>query len=312
MITHIIEYIFTDNDLCKYAYLDMYKLFVTADKNSKCIFDIMLYTPTDAKFIHIENNQYNIKKFNNKHFFTKKYFNIFIKSIVKNIKVKRNIIFVFGGHCNGLYCYTKSNIIDFHMMRDVFKLNNIHFDAIWFDSCYTATLNTIEQFYDITNYIVCHMMYVNEEGFNSINLCKILEFKGDFYKKLKLLALDYIKRSTHEKEHSSITIVDCNHMKQFFTLYNEHYKLIKQIIYNPKSKKYITDLCTKWLDSMYSCNNMMDLYSVLIKLGNKELINIFNKTIYYKTNGIKLDYKYFNPKGKFYGVNIIIDINRYI
>ena len=150
-------------------------------------------------------------------------------------------------------------------------------------------------------------MYVNAEGFNSINLCKILDYKGNFYKKLKLLALDYIKRSMREKEHSSITIIDCNHMKQFFTLYNLYSKMIKLIKYDPKSKKYITDLCTKWIDCKSSCNNMLDLYSILIKLGNKELIDIFNKSVYYKTNGIKLDYKYFNPKGKFYGVNIIID-----
>ena len=303
MITHIIEYIFTDNDLEQYAYLDMYKLFVAAT-NSKCIFDIMLYTPIDAAFIHIEKSNYTIKKFNNKHFFTKKHFSLFIKSI--NItKVQR--IFVFGGHCNGLYCYTKSNIIDFNMMRDVFKTNKLHFDAIWFDSCYTATLDTIHMFYDITNYIVTHMMYVNSEGFNSTDLCKILDSKYIIYKKLKLLALDYIKRSIIEKEHSSITIIDCSMMKQFFTLYNTHYKQIKKIINNPKSKKYVTDLCTKWLDSKYSCNNMLDLYSILKTFDNKELINIFDKAVYYKTNGIKVDPKYFNPKSKFYGVNIIID-----
>jgi len=306
MLTHIIEYIFTDNDLEQYAYVDLYKLFIAAT-NSKCIFDIMLYTPTDAAFIHIEKGQYDIKKFNNKHFFTKKHFTLFINKIKRTYKKAMNSIFVFGGHCNGLYCYTKSNIIDFSMIRDAFLKNNIHFDTIWFDSCYTATLDTIEQFYDSTNYIVSHMMYVNAEGFNSFNLCKILDTKYNFYKKLKLLALDYINRSISEKEHSSITILDCSMIKQFFTLYNTYYKQIKIIINDKKSKKYVTDLCTKWLDSKYSCNNMLDLYSILKILNNKELINIFNKAVYYKTNGIKVDPKYFNPKSKFYGVNIIID-----
>ena len=85
--------------------------------------------------------------------------------------------------------------------------------------------------------------------------------------------------------------------------------MIKLIKYDPKSKKYITDLCTKWLDCKSSCNNMLDLYSILIKLGNKELIDIFNKSVYYKTNGIKLDYKYLISKGITFFMQDCLDNN---
>jgi hypothetical protein len=210
------------------------------------------------------------------------------------------------------------------MIKDVFKTNKLHFDMICFDACYTSTLNIIHKFYDITDYIISHMVYVNSEGFNSKNLCKIFDSKYSFYKKLKLSALDYIERSKSEKEHASITIIDCNIMKQFFSLYSNNSvpKDMEHIILKQKKKKCFTDLHTKYYESnSTNCNsknciasvynNMLDLYNVLKILNNKELINIFNKAIYYKTNGIKLDPKYFNTNVKYNGVNIIIDISKY-
>jgi hypothetical protein len=138
MKTHIIEYIYAQEDLEDSSFADIYKLLANNNYNNNynniIVIDIMLHTKLSGYFIHIENNKYKIQKFNNSLFFKKSQFDKFIEQIKKN---KYNKIFVFGGHCNGLYCYSDKNIVDFSNIYKIFKKHNYHFDLIVFDSCYT-------------------------------------------------------------------------------------------------------------------------------------------------------------------------------
>ena len=70
MKTHIIEYIYAQEDLEDSAFADIYKLLA----NNDIIIDIMLHTKLSGYFIHIKNNKYKIQKFNNSLFFKKSQF----------------------------------------------------------------------------------------------------------------------------------------------------------------------------------------------------------------------------------------------
>ena len=314
MKTHIIEYIYADKDLEDSAFVDIYKLL----NNNNIIIDIMLHTKISGYFIHIENNKYNIKKFNNNLFFKKSQFDKFMEQINNNSIRNSNKIFVFGGHCNGLYCYSDKNIVDFSNIYKIFKKYNYHFDLIVFDACYTSTIEILYEFHDITDYILAHQTYTNGEGFNSPNLSKIFNKNISFNKKVLDIAKEYIKRSINEKIHASISIIDCNKFKKFLVLYKNNYDTIKDYIKITKEKLVrlgYTDLCTKSLCegndcSNTICNNMLDLHKVLIDLrsfvGNKELYKSLDNSITYMENNIKLDKKYFNNI-KLGGINIIIN-----
>ena len=243
-------------------------------------------------------------------------------TIVINNKKKFQIvnsIFVFGGHCNGWYCYSDDNIVNFNMICDIFNKNKLYFDLICFDACYTSSIEIIYQFHNYTNYLLAHQTYVTGEGFNSPNISKIFNTNNSFKKKILLIALDYIKRTLDEKTHSSISIIDCNNIKDFFILYKKNYDNIRQIMLTSKAKKYYTDMCTKSLNNCMGtkngcsasiCNNMLDLHKILKILGDNEIINQLNKSIYYRTNDILMDPKYFNNRIKFGGINIIINPKR--
>lgn len=305
---HIIEYIYADTFLEDSAYNDIYKLL----SNNNIIFDIMLHTKSSGYFIHIENNKYNISKFNSNLFFKKSQFNKFIEQIKKT---NYNKIFVFGGHCNGLYCYSDKNVIDFNNIYKIFKKHDYHFDLIVFDACYTSTIEILYEFHDITDYILAHQTYVGGEGFNSPNLSKIFNKNQTFYKKILNIAKEYINRSFKEKMHTSVSIIDCDKFKKFLVLYKENYNIIKNMVGDKINKKYamFTDLCTRELCegndcSDTICNNMLDLHKVLNMVNNKELYKSLDNSIYYINNGIKLDKKYFNNM-KLGGINLIINKN---
>jgi len=311
MKTHIIEYIYAQEDLEDSAFADIYKLLANNNYNNIIVIDIMLHTKLSGYFIHIENNKYKIQKFNNSLFFKKSQFNKFIEQITKN---NYNKIFVFGGHCNGLYCYSNKNVVDFSNIYKIFKKHNYHFDLIVFDSCYTSSIEILYEFHDITDYILAHQTYVGGEGFNSPNLSKILNKNIPFNKKILDIAKEYIKRSLNEKMHASISIIDCKKFIKFLVYYKDNYDIINKIINSNKIKTY-TDLCTKSLCegndcSDTICNNMLDLHQVLINLrsfvGNKKLYKLLEDSIIYIENGIKLDKKYFNNI-KLGGINIIIN-----
>jgi len=319
--THIIEYTFAQHDLEDSTYADIYKLLLTADKNSNIVFDIMLHTKLSGYFIHIEKGEHTIEKFNNKLFFNNNQFDKFIK-IVKNnqkkIKGNFNQIFVLGGHCNGWYCYSDDNIVNFDYICETFKKNKLHFDLITFDSCYTSTIDLVYEFYKYSDYIIAHQTYVNYEGFNSPNLNIIFNTKYSFDIKVIMLAYEYIDRSIIEPAHASISVYKCNVFDNFLNLLKLHYKDIRKIMASNEVKKYYTDLCTRWLGNCMGrtecsesvCNNMVDLHKLLKLFGNKKLHELLDKSVFFLRNGIPLDPKYFNNKIKFGGVNIIIDFKK--
>jgi hypothetical protein len=282
---------------------------VSAEKSSHCIFDIMMYTKLSGYFIHIEKGEYTIKKFNNNLFFTKKQLEKFFSIINKYKDI--NKIFVFAGHCNGMYCYCDKTIVNFNMIYKLFKKHKCYFDLICFDACYTSTLEMIYQFHDITNNMLVHQTYVNAEGFNSPNLSKLFDKNININSKILNVAKEYIKRSLTEEGHASVSIIDCNKLKDFLIEYKKNYNIIRQVILSNKVKKYYTDLCTKWLTNCEDCseticNNMLDLHKVLKLVGNKELYKLLDNSVIYLENGVPLDKKYFN-KIKLGGINVIIN-----
>ncbi len=322
--THIIEYIFAQQDLEDSAFADIYKLLTAANKKSNIMFDIMLHTKNSGYFIHIEKGEHNIIKFDSKLFFNNNQFNKFIKIVKsnqKNINNSKNIInqiFVLGGHCSGWHCYSDDNIINFNYMCKTFKKYKMYFDLITFDSCYTSTIDLIYEFYNYSNYIIAHQTYVNGEGFNSSNLPIIFDNNYTFDVKVIMLAYEYIERSTIEAAHASISVYNCRAFNEFINLFKIHYKEIRKIITSREIKKYYTDLCTRWLGNCMSrvecsetvCNNMVDLHKVLKLYGNQKLYDFLDKSVFFQRNGIPLDPKYFNNKIKFGGINIIVNFKK--
>lgn len=322
--THIVEFIFTKNELEHGTYRDIYHLLYSNKKNKNTIFDIMLITLSEAHYLHIDKNNYSMKNFDIKTFFTREAFENFIKIVKNNHKNFKNVnlIFTFGGHCDGWYCYCGEAVLDFNMIRDVFIQNNLHFDLICFDSCFTSSIELIYQFHDISNYIIAHQTYLGIEGFNSQNICKIFDSDLHFRDKLIVSSVDFLKRSRKEKEHASNTIIDCQIIKNLFPFLKNNFSKIKKLLINKKLKKYITDPCGEWLDycktkdekketcnSNY-CQNSLDLYHLIQNsdISNKnEILQLFKLGVSYMTNGILLDDKYYDKKINFYGINILIN-----
>jgi len=338
--THIIEYIFAKTDLEQWTYQDIYKLLSATTQNSNCMIDIMMYTKNFASFIHIENGKHKIVQISPVSFFSDKTFQNFIEIVKKNQKKKKyqekyenlNSVFVFGGHCNGWKCYTDDYTVDFEMIYHTFIKNNMKFNAICFDCCYSSTFELLYQFHDLTDYIIAHQSYVYGNGFNTRNLSKIFDVIDvnnniSFIEKLIILCMDYLVRTIDEEnEYSNFTIIDTYYYKDFLKLFKENYQTILDVIHNKKSKKFLSDVCNKCLignnknnnnnvdinidgknnePSVY--NNMLDLYSVLKILGNKKMIELYKKSIFYRENDIKKDGKYFNQNTKLNGINIIIN-----
>ena len=323
-VTHIIEYIFTQNDLESSTYQDIYKIFTAnVGNDTKCIFDIMMVTKSESSFIHVRKDKYEIQRFDVKAFFKDSTFKEFIKNVKKTqneYKNNINSIFVFGGHCDGWYCYCENFVVNFNMIRKTFIDNKFHFDLICFDSCYTSSLEIIYQFYDLTNYMMTHQTYVNYEGFNTHNISKIFSADIPFKQKLFIASLDFFIRSKEEKEHGSVTLVDCKLFAKFLKLYKKHFDDIRNVIVGKDVKKFITDPCGEWLsyckvaygpkhptcDNTY-CGNMLDLWNVLKTYGNQKIIKCYEDAVLFKSNGIPVNPKYFKHKIKFGGINVIID-----
>jgi hypothetical protein len=337
--THIVEYIFAKIDLEQWTYQDIYKLLSSTYENSNCIIDVMIYTKSYAAFIHIENGKHEIVEISPQSFFNEKTFQNFIEIVKKNQAKnqtkyhKLNSIFVFGGHCNGWKCYTDDYTVDFEMIYNTFIKNNMKWNAICFDCCYTSTLELLYQFHDITDYIIAHQSYVYGNGFNTKNLSKIFDnndIENDkensitFLEKLIILSMDYLVRTIDENEYSNFTIINTYFFKDFLKLFKENYKAIQDIIGNKKSKIFLSDVCNKCITDIdfdifinsnsieyqnenYSdYNNMLDLYSIIKLFDNKKMIELFKKSVFYKENDLQKDEKYFNKNMKLNGINIII------
>ena len=60
MITHIIQYIDTNNELDVTNYDDIYSMFFPKKNSGKCIVDIMVVTKSRALFIHIKPYHYSV------------------------------------------------------------------------------------------------------------------------------------------------------------------------------------------------------------------------------------------------------------
>jgi hypothetical protein len=322
--THIIEYIFTQNELEHGTYRDIYHLLYSNKKNINCIFDIMLITLSEAHYLHMEKGNYSMKSFDKKTFFSKESFVNFVKLAKKTQEKLKNVntVFTFCGHCDGWYCYCDDSVLDFNMMRDIFIEYNMNFDLICFDSCYTSSIEIIYQFHDLTKYLIAHQTYIGIEGFNSQNTCKIFDSSLHFRDKLLITTVDFLKRSKKEKEHASNTLIDCEMIKNFFTFVKTNFKEIKKLINNKKSKKYITDPCGEWMnycnikdEKKSSCNtnycdNSLDLYQIIknSNIPNKdEALKIFKLSVSYITNGISLNPKYYNKNMNFHGINVVIN-----
>ena len=326
--THIIEFIFAKTDLEQWTYQDIYKLLSSTSQNSNCMIDIMMYTKTYAAFIHIDKGKHEIVEISPNSFFDEKTFQNFITIVKKNQKEKEikinyhlNSIFVFGGHCNGWKCYTDDYTVDFEMIYNTFIKNNMKFNAICFDCCYTSTFELLYQFHDLTDYIIAHQSYVYGNGFNTRNLSKIFDVNISFIEQLIILCMDYLVRTIDENEFSNFTIINTYFYKNFLKLFKENYKPILDIIHNKKSKQFLSDVCNKCMTSSsismpYDTqtkytepsiyNNMLDLYSIIKIFNNKKMIELYNKSVFYRENDIKKDEKYFNKKIKLNGINIII------
>ena len=336
--THIIEYIFAKTDLEQWTYQDIYKLLSATSQTSNCMIDIMMYTKTYSVFIHIDKGKHEIVQISPQSFFNEKTFQNFIKIVKNNQKEKKkeikinhdlnydlNSVFVFGGHCNGWKCYTDDYTVDFEMIYNTFIKNNMKFNAICFDCCYTSTFELLYQFHDLTDYIIAHQSYVYGNGFNTRNLSKIFDVNISFIEKLIILCMDYLVRTIDENEFSNFTIIDTYFFKDFLKLFKENYNQILDIIHNKKSKQFLSDVCNKCITSssisssismrydnqtkyteLSIYNNMLDLYSVIKLFGNKKMIELYNKSVLYRENDIEKDEKYFNKKMKLNGINIII------
>ena len=328
---HIIEYIFTDSDIDEGAYRDLFKIFSSnSNSNSKdnsngrnCIYDIMMKTNKDSCFIHIENNNYQIDHFNNNLFYNDNQFRKFIK-IIKNTQTKfqsnksnYESIFVFSGHCNGWTCYSGKQIINMKSIRDIFLKNNMMFDLICFDGCYSSTLDLIYQFTDLSKFIIGHQPYINYEGFNCKSLCSILNNNLEFKNKLKHLAKDFIDRSISEKDNTSITIIECDKFNKMIDLYKKNYLEIRKLIISKEAREFITDLCTKELlkcsdenidgSCNVICDNMIDMLKLLKLYNNQEMLDLYNQSVFYKTNKLTVDNKYFKSWMRYGGINVLIN-----
>jgi len=195
------------------------------------------------------------------------------------------------------------------------------FNAICFDCCYTSTFELLYQFHDLTDYIIAHQSYVYGNGFNTRNLSKIFDVNISFIEQLIILSMDYLVRTIDENEFSNFSIINTYFFKDFLKLFKENYKPILDIIHNKKSKKFLSDVCNKCITSSSISmsddtqtkytepsiyNNMLDLYSIIKIFDNKEMIELYNKSVLYRENDIKKDEKYFNKKMKLNGINVII------
>lgn len=317
--THIIQYIFTQNDLEACTYKDIYKLLSTSTPSSNCIFDIMMVTLSHAAFIHIEKGRYSITKIDNGKFFIDKTFDEFIKIAKSYNKKNMETIFVFGGHCDGWYCYCAKYVINFNMIRSTFIKYKLDFDLICFDSCYTSSVEIIYQYYDLTKYMITHQTYVGIEGFNSDHMCQIFDSNMPFNNKILISVIDFLKRSKSEKDHGSAAVIDCAVFGKLFDLLKKHFTEIRKIVLHKDSKKFLTDPCGEWMDYCKTlseekptcdvdyCNNIKDLYGILTIFNNKEMLKLFKEAVINVHNNIPLNPKYFNNKIKFQGVNIIVN-----
>ena len=207
------------------------------------------------------------------------------------------------------------------MIYNTFIKNDMKFNAICFDCCYTSTFELLYQFHDLTDYIIAHQSYVYGNGFNTRNLSKIFDVNISFIEQLIILSMDYLVRTIDENEFSNFSIINTYFFKDFLKLFKENYKPILDIIHNKKSKKFLSDVCNKCITSSSISmsddtqtkytepsiyNNMLDLYSIIKIFDNKEMIELYNKSVLYRENDIKKDEKYFNKKIKLNGINIII------
>jgi hypothetical protein len=260
MITHIIQYIDTNDDLDVTNYDDIYNMFFPRKNSGKCIVDIMVVTKTRALFIHIKPYHYSITEINNAHFYKGNIFDKFIqlvKSTQKSFRVPFECTCILGG-----VHHSSEVAFSFASMRQSILKHNVKIDALVLDVYFTTTLNFIYTFCSACKYIVA------SSGFSRCDICSMLDKNEHLLKKLYSISEECLDR--REVECNTVpyigVIIDCFRFRKLIEVID--FEELQNLLLLQKENEI------EYID-LYSILNSMKEREILIEHYNRS--NIFLK-----------------------------------
>jgi hypothetical protein len=282
MITHIIQYIDTNNELDVTNYDDIYNMFFPRKNSGKCIVDIMVVTKTRALFIHIKPYHYSVTEINNANFYKGDIFDKFIqliKSTQKSFRLPFECTCILGG-----VHHSSEVAFSFASMQQSIVKHNVKIDALVLDVYFTTTLNFIYTFCNACKYIVA------SNGFSRCDICSILNKDEHLLKKLYSISEECLAR--REVECNTVpyigVIIDCFRFRKLIELID--FEELQYVLLSDREAEIeYTDL--------YSILNSMKERDILIEHYNRSTIFLKNR-ISIKENFNKAIVVFNNNKSK--------------
>jgi hypothetical protein len=265
MITHIIQYIDTNNELDVTNYDDIYSMFFPKKNSGKCIVDIMVVTKSRALFIHIKPHHYSVTEINNAHFYKDTIFDKFIQ-LIKSTQNSFRLPFECTCILGGVH-HSNEAVLHFTPMRQSIVKHKAKIDALVLDVYFTTTLNFIYTFCNVTKYIV------SSHGFSNCDICEVLDRKEHLLKKLYFIGEECLARRD----------LDCNTLPFMVVIVDSFRfrKLVELIDFE--------ELQNILLLSGEDELEYIDLYTILTGMKEREiLIEHYNRSTIFIKNKISI------------------------
>ncbi len=286
MITHIIQYIDTKNELDITNYDDIYSMFFPRKNSGRCIVDIMVVTKSRALFIHIKPHHYSVTEINNAHFYKDTIFDKFIQ-LIKSTQNSFRLPFECTCILGGVY-HSSEAALHFTNMRQSIVKHGAKIDALVLDVYFTTTINFIYTFCDVTKYII------SSYGFSSCDICEVLDRKEHLLKKLYSIGEECLARRDLDCKTFPymVVIVDSFRFRKLVELID--FEELKNVLLLSGEDEL------EYID-LYTILNTMKEREVLLEHYNRATIFLKNRTsiktgengaiVVFKTNIDKLQLK---------------------
>lgn len=200
----------------------------------------------------------------------------------------KNAIF-FSTHCYKQFLRTFSTDISLQSWVDECVKDDMSFEFILFDGCYTATVDTLVQLKPVTRYIVGCQSASPYLGYNTEEMADIFSECLPTLELLRKLCESYIKRNDTAKYpslkfYTDSVILDVKHLDDLLNIVNN---------------TTIVKKASARVEPSIGCE---DLYDLTLLLKNKEILSLI--IVYYKKTK-ELEKRYWGRR--LHGLSLVVN-----
>jgi len=278
---NIMCYTFTDNDLEVGSFKDLAKLTCKNIQYHNVIIHMLIDTATMGSYlIKIRGNPYmdnmmTIKRLPNQDMSKCETLCHFIQDCVKDAPANRYTL-ILGGHGSGWLLLTeKDSVLPVATLGNILRKCSVHFDLVCFDNCLMSTLESMNELYGATKYVIAYQDYSGWDGVIEPTLIKhfddptksTLEIAKKLAKSVIVKTNQKLSDPTNKPDPTDVSVICIQNIPNIVTWINKNLPLKR-----PLDNRYCIDPTYWHLQDLTSI--VKDSYSDI-----REFINLFNEVV---------------------------------